>query len=89
MPGKASSSFEDRSTTKIPSEGPPYSYIGDGDLRDETSDGEACGDRVPVREGGNVEVSLIKDEYPLADECERLVPLLSSIVNKWRRREKT
>jgi hypothetical protein len=40
------------------------------------------GSRDPDREDDNVEVSLSEDEEPLVDEHERLLPLLSSIVNK-------
>jgi hypothetical protein len=36
-----------------------------------------------------LEASLDKDEEPLSEECERLVPLLSSIMNKWGEGEKT
>jgi hypothetical protein len=36
-----------------------------------------------------VEALLDEDEELLVDECKRLVPLLSSIEKKWRRKEKT
>jgi hypothetical protein len=80
--GKASSSSEDRSTIGIPSEGPPCSYSVVGGLSKETSSGDTSGGRDPDGEGDGVEASLNEDKEPLMDEHERLVPLLSSIVNK-------
>jgi hypothetical protein len=41
------------------------------------------------RDGDGVEALLDEDEEPLAKEREHLMPLFSSIVNKWRGREKT
>jgi hypothetical protein len=73
--------------TGIHLEGPSCSYDGDGNLRDETSNGElGCGGDLD-EEGGRVE-ALPGEEDPLAGEQECLVPLLSSIVNKWRRERK-
>jgi hypothetical protein len=79
---KASSSSEERSITEIPSEDSLCSYTGDGGQRDETSGGEASGGGDLDREGSGVEALISEDEEPLVDECECLVPLLSSIVNK-------
>jgi hypothetical protein len=86
--GKASSSSKERSTTGISSLGLPCSYIGDGGRREETSGGDTGGGRDPDEEGGGVDTLLGKDEEPLVEERESLVPLLSFITNKWRRKEK-
>jgi hypothetical protein len=80
--GKAYSSLEERSTTGIPSEGPPCSYTGDSDLWDETSGGKPGGGGDPDGEGSGVEALLGEEEGPLAVERECLVPLLSSVVNQ-------
>jgi hypothetical protein len=58
-------------------------------MLDETSGREIGGGRDPDGDGGNVEALLGEDDEPLTDEHERLMPLLSSIVNKWRRKERT
>jgi hypothetical protein len=79
---KVSSSLEKRSTTGVPSDGPPCSYTGDGGLRDETTDGDVGGSGDPDGEGGGVEALLGEDEEPVVDEWKCLVPLLASIVNK-------
>jgi hypothetical protein len=86
--GKSSSSSEERSTTGMPSEGPPCSRTGQGSLRADTSGGDIGNDRDSDGDGGGIEESLDEDEEPLAEERERLVPLLSSIVNMWREGEK-
>jgi hypothetical protein len=62
---KASFSLEDRSTTEIPLEGLPCSYIGDSSPQEETSSEEVGGGEHPVREGGGAEESLDEDEDPL------------------------
>jgi hypothetical protein len=87
--GEASSFSEERSTTGIPLKGPSCSYIGDGGLQEETFGGDTDGDRDPDGESRGIDALLGEDEEPLVVEHERLVPLLSSIVNKWRRKKKT
>jgi hypothetical protein len=86
--GKASSFPKQRSTTRTPSEGSLCSYVGDGDPWDETSSEEGSGGEDLVREGCGGEASLDADEDPLVSTCERLIPLLSPNVNKWRERAK-
>jgi hypothetical protein len=51
-------------------------------MREETSDGDTGGGKDSDGEGDGVEASLCEDEELLEDERERLVPLLSSIMNK-------
>jgi hypothetical protein len=87
--GNMSSSSEERSTTRILSKGPPCSYVGNNGQGDETSGGEpgGCGDI--DGDNNNVEALPNEEEDPLTGEHERLVPLLFSIVNKWRRERKT
>jgi hypothetical protein len=82
--GKASSSPEERSTTDNPSEGSTCSYGGHSDPRGEISDEEADGGEDLVGEGGG-KAALDEEEDPLTFEREHLMPLLSSIVHKWRK----
>jgi hypothetical protein len=89
MLGKVFPSPEERSTTENPSEGSPCSYIGGGGPPDETFGEEGGGGEDLVGEGGSGETSLDKDEDPLTSMRERLIPLRSSIVNKWRERGRT
>jgi hypothetical protein len=53
-------------------------------MREDMSGGDTSGDSDSDGDDDEVEASLNKYEEPLAKEHERLVPLLSSIVNKWR-----
>jgi hypothetical protein len=89
MLGKVSSSQEERSTTGNPSEGSPCSYVGGGGPRNETFGEEGGGGEDLVEEGGSGETLLDEDEDPLTSMRERLIPLRSSIVNKWRERGRT
>jgi hypothetical protein len=82
MSGRPSSSSEERSTTGIPSEVLLCSRIDEGGLRKDTSGGDTSGGRDLDGDGGGVEASLDEDEESLTGERQRLVPLLSSIVNK-------
>jgi hypothetical protein len=79
--GKISSSSQYISTTKILSEVPSCSYIGVGDQLDETSGREPGGGGDPDGDGGGIE-ALPDEEDSSEGERERLMPLLSSIVNK-------
>jgi hypothetical protein len=54
-------------------------------MQEETSDWEPGGGGDPDGVGSSVEALPDEEEDPPASERERLVPLLSSIVNKWRR----
>jgi hypothetical protein len=74
--------MEARSTTKIPSEGPPCSCTGEGGLHEDTSDGDTSGGRDSDGDGGGVEAPLEEDEELPVEEHECLMPLFSSIVNK-------
>jgi hypothetical protein len=87
MSGIRSSSFDERTTTGILSEGPPYSKIGEQWWRKETSDGDSIGGRDPDGTDSAVKTLLGGGEFSLEGERGRLVPLLSSIVVKRRRRE--
>jgi hypothetical protein len=81
--------LEERSTTEISSEGPSCSRTGEGGLCEDTSDGDTGDGRDSNGDGSGIEASLDEDKESLAEERECLVPLLSSIVNKWREGEKT
>jgi hypothetical protein len=91
-----SSSSEDISTTRALSEGPPCSNIGEQWRREETSDGDPGGGGNPEGAGNGVE-TLLDNGLPsiegergrpfIEGECGRLVPLLSSIVLKQRKRK--
>jgi hypothetical protein len=58
-------------------------------MREDMSGGDTGGDSDSDGDDDEVEASLDKYEEPLTKEREHLVPLLSSIVNKWREGEKT
>jgi hypothetical protein len=83
----SSSNDEDRSTIGIFSEGPPYSNTGEQGRREEISDGDPNGNEDPDGTDSGVEPPLGDEEPSLEGERERLVPILSSIVVKRRRRE--
>jgi hypothetical protein len=65
VPGKASYSPQERSTTGNPSEVSPCSYTGDGSLRGETSNEEVSDGRDLAEEGGGGESLPDEDEDPL------------------------
>jgi hypothetical protein len=81
-----SSSEEERFTTGIFLEGLPYSRTGEQGRHEETSDGDPGGGGDPDDTGGGVEPSLDDEKPSLEGQRERIVPLLSSIVAKRRRR---
>jgi hypothetical protein len=88
MSGKISSSPEERSTTGIASEGPPYSRTGEGDLCGDASSGDTDSGTESDGNSGGVEAPPDEEENEsLIEERERLIPLLSSIVVRRRRRE--
>jgi hypothetical protein len=79
--GMRFSSYEERSTTRIFSEGPSCSKTGERRWW-ETSDGDSVGSGDPDRVDDSVETLLGAEEPSFEGEQERLVPLLSSIVIK-------
>jgi hypothetical protein len=62
--------------------GPPCSRTSEGHQREDTSDRDTGGGNDSDRDSGGVEALVDEDEEPLAEECEHLVPLFSSITNK-------
>jgi hypothetical protein len=83
----SSSEDEDRSTTRTFSKGPPCLNTGEQGWREKIFVGHPGGDGDPDSVDGGVETPLHEEEPSLEGERERLVPLLSPIVTKRRRRE--
>jgi hypothetical protein len=83
----SSSEEEERSTTGIFSEGLPCSKTGEQWQREQTSDGDPSGGVDPDGTNSGVDALLGDEEPSWEGERGRLVPLLSSIVVKRRRRE--
>jgi hypothetical protein len=83
----SSSKDEERSTTRIFSEGPPFSKTGERWRREETCYGDPGGGRDPNGAGNGVKALHGDEESPLKGEQEHLVPLLCFIVVKRRREE--
>jgi hypothetical protein len=78
----SSSSLEERSTIRIPSEGLPCSRTGEGGLCEDTSSEDTGGGRDSDGDGGGMGAPLDEDKEPLTEEHECLMPLFSSIMNK-------
>jgi hypothetical protein len=72
----------------LSSEGLLCSRTGEDGLHEGTSGGDIGGNRDSNGDGGGVEAPLDEDEELLLEEHERLMPLVSSTVNKWKGREK-
>jgi hypothetical protein len=83
----SSSEEEERSTTGIFLEGPPCSKTGEQWRCEETSDGDPGGSEDPDGADGSVNTLLDDEEPSLEGERGHLLPPLSSIVIKRRRRE--
>jgi hypothetical protein len=80
--GKISSSYEERSTTGILSDGAPCSKTGEQWQREETSGGDPGGGDDPDGADGGVETLLGEEDPSLEGERGLLVPLLSSTMFK-------
>jgi hypothetical protein len=83
----SSSEDEDRSTIGTFSEGPSCSNSDEQRRCEEISDGDLGGGGDPDNADDGVELPLGEEEPSLGGERERLVPLLSFIVVKRRRKE--
>jgi hypothetical protein len=82
-----SSKDEDRSTTRTFSEGSPCSNTDEPGRHEEISDGDPGGGGDLESVDGGIELPLGEEEPSLEGEPERLVPLLSFIVDKTRGKE--
>jgi hypothetical protein len=85
---KTFSSSEERSTTGTFSEGLPYSKPGEWRQSEEISNGDPSGGGDPDGADSEVEALLGDEDPSLEGGWGRLVPLLSSIMVKRRRKEK-
>jgi hypothetical protein len=83
----SSSKNEERSTIGAFSKGPSCLNTGEQWRHEETSNRDPSGGEDLDDVGGGVETLLGEDEPSFEGERGRLVPLLSSIVAKIRRRE--